>query len=800
MQPLQMGLTDAQAEQRRAAGQTNQPPRSPTKTTAEIVRDNLCTYFNLVFLILAVMLALVGSWLNMTFLGVVAANALIGIVQQLRAKKAVDELTLVANRPVRCLREGQWRELTSDQLVLDDVVSFGPGDQVCADAVLLEGEAGVNESLITGEAVPIRKSAGDTLRSGSFLVNGSCKVRLTAVGAQSYANRLANDARTDGHKVAKGEMMRSLDLLIRGIGVALVPLGVVLLYKQRGVLGLSMRSAVEGTVAALVGMIPEGLYLLTSVALAVSMLRLARRRVLTRDMNCIETLARVDVLCVDKTGTITEPVMQAADPVPLPGHTAEEIQEVLAAFYQQQTPDNDTARALCTRFGAQKSDWQQIETRGFDPTYKYSAAVFAEQGSYVVGAPDFVSGSRFSELEREVTAQIDEGRRVLLLARCRAPLPARPGPLDPAQLEFLALLPLQNRVRETAPETFRYFAEQGVEVKVISGDHPRAVSRVAQAAGIPGADRAVDASTLNDEASLAAAAQNCTVFGRVTPEQKRRLVRVLQSRGHTVAMTGDGVNDVLALKDADCGIAMASGAQAASQVAQLVLLDSDFAALPEVVAEGRRVINNIQRSAALYLVKNLFSFFLSCVMVVFTAPYPFQPLHLTLISAVTIGIPSFVLALEPNHEQVRGRFLTNVLCSAAPGGLTDFLLVLAAQSFAVLLEMEQSELSLICAVVLLVTGLSVLWRLCRPWTAVHRVLWGSMALLAAAGLALLAPALRMTKLSRIGGLILLLLAVLAPHLTVSFSVFFDWLHRALVRRGEKRAEQMPVPYRTNLSK
>ena len=265
-------------------------------------------------------------------------------------------------------------------------------------------------------------------------------------------------------------------------------------------------------------------------------------------------------------------------------------------------------------------------------------------------------------------------------------------------------------------------------------------------------------------------------------------------------MTGDGVNDVLALKDADCGIAMASGAQAASQVAQLVLLDSDFAALPEVVAEGRRVINNIQRSAALYLVKNLFSFFLSCVMVVFTAPYPFQPLHLTLISAVTIGIPSFVLALEPNHEQVRGRFLTNVLCSAAPGGLTDFLLVLAAQSFAVLLEMEQSELSLICAVVLLVTGLSVLWRLCRPWTAVHRVLWGSMALLAAAGLALLAPALRMTKLSRIGGLILLLLAVLAPHLTVSFSVFFDWLHRALVRRGEKRAEQMPVPHRTNLSK
>lgn len=762
MQP-ETGLAAAEVEARRAAGQTNQPPASPTKTVAQIVRDNLCTYFNLVFLVLAVMLAAVGSYANMTFLGVVLCNTVIGIAQQLRAKRTIDQLTLVSAHKVRCLRDGRWEQCLSDDLVKDDVVEFNAGDQICADAVVLAGEAMANEALITGEANAIRKEAGSELRSGSFLAAGSCTARLTRVGAESYASRLTAAAKADGHKVAKGEMMRSLDRLIRFIGVALVPLGAVLLYKQHWALEMPLRDAVESTVAALIGMIPEGLYLLTSVALAVSMMRLARRKVLSRDMNCIETLARVDVLCVDKTGTITEAAMQADDPLPLGGAGEGEIEAILRSFYAGLKPDNATARAMAERFGGGGEHWPCVRRIPFSSAYKYSAADFGERGWYVIGAPDILAGPRCAELKNQMEPCLNEGRRVLLLARCSAALPEQPGPLPPDSLQFLALLPLQNRIRATAPETFRYFSRQGVAVKVISGDNPRAVSRVAQAAGIEGAENYVDAANLADDEALADAAARCTVFGRVTPEQKRRLVHALQAQGHTVAMTGDGVNDVLALKDADCGIAMASGAQAASQVAQLVLLDSDFAGLPRVVAEGRRVINNIQRSAALYLVKNIFSFSLSCAALFLTMPYPLQPLQLTLISAVTIGIPSFVLALEPNHEQVRGRFILNVLRAAAPGGLTDFALVLLAQGFAAAFSLPYAELSTVSTVVLLAVGLAVLWGLCRPFTWLHRLLWGGMAVLAVAGVLALAPLLELARPTPGSTLVLLVLLALVPQ-------------------------------------
>ena len=569
--PSYHGLTAAEVETRRAAGQTNQPPRSQTKTTGEIVRDNICTYFNLVFLVLALMLLSVGSWLNMGFLGIVFWNTLIGIIQQLRAKKTIDELTLVSAHKVRCLRDGQWVELLSDELVQDDVVEIHAGEQIAADAVVLDGTAQANESLLTGEACPIAKNPGDGLRSGSFLAAGHCVARLTKVGAESYAAKLATEAKADGHKVVKGEMMRSLDKLIRAIGIVLVPIGAALLYKQHWQLGVAMRGSVETTVAALIGMIPEGLYLLTSVALAVGMMRLARRRVLTQDMNCIETLARVDVLCVDKTGTITESTMQADEPVLLNENAP--VTDILTAFYSGEEPDNDTARALCEKFGQGGSSWFAARSIPFNTAYKYSAKSFGAQGSYVVGAPDILAGARLAELRPVLDPLLAQGRRVLLLARCKGELPDPPVRLDPDTLEFLALLPLQNRIRESAPETFAYFARQGVDVKVISGDDPRVVSHVAAQAGIHGADPWVDAAGLKNDRELEKAAAHCMVFGRVTPEQKRKLVHALQKQGHTVAMTGDGVNDVLALKDADCGIAMASGAQAASQVAQLVLLD-----------------------------------------------------------------------------------------------------------------------------------------------------------------------------------------------------------------------------------
>ncbi|MEE0800131.1 MAG: HAD-IC family P-type ATPase [Gemmiger sp.] len=788
-----VGLTGVQVEERMAAGLDNRAAESPTRSDSQIVRDNIFTFFNLVFVVLAVCLALVGSYANMTFLGVVIANTVIGIVQQLRSKHTVDQLTLVAAHKVRCLRSGEIQMLPSDHLVRDDIVEFTAGEQICADAVVCSGSAHANEALITGEAEPVSKAPGDQLRSGSFLVSGRCTARLTRVGADSYANRLATEAREGGHKVPKGEMMRSLDKLIRVIGIALIPMGIVMFCKQYVSLELPLRDSVEATVAALIGMIPEGLYLLTSVALAVSMIRLARRKVLAQDMNCIETLARVDVLCVDKTGTITEARMEAADPLLLAPDAwpADKVLTALRSIYAGTEPDNDTARALVQKFaGTPGRSWERTAAVPFDSAYKWSAATFGDNGSFVVGAPEFVAADRYPELADQVSPFLEKGSRVLLLAHTDQTPDPRTG-LDTAALKFVALLPVANRIRPEAPQTFRYFAEQGVQIKVISGDNPVAVSEVARQAGIPGAEHYVDAATLTDDAAVREAANRCTVFGRVTPAQKRKLVKALQAEGHTVAMTGDGVNDVLALKDADCGIAMASGAQAASQVAQLVLLESDFSGLPAVVAEGRRVINNIQRSASLFLVKNIFSFLLTFVTLFVTMPYPLQPLQLTLLSAVTIGIPSFALALEPNRELIRGKFILNVLRAALPGGLTDLLLVLGIEAFVFAFDLPNQTLTTITTVLLLAVGLAVLWDVCKPFTPAHAALWGGMAALTLLSLAVVGRYLELTPLDTQGMLVLVVFLLLVVQTLNSIERGLQWLTRAgneLYRRLPRRSD------------
>ncbi|MDD4850822.1 MAG: cation-translocating P-type ATPase, partial [Gemmiger sp.] len=709
------GLTTAQAEQRQAAGLANCAVTSPTKSEGQIVRENIFTFFNLVFVVLAACLAMVGSFANMTFLGVVVCNTVIGIYQQIRSKRTIDKLTLVSAHKVRCVRDGALVELPATELVRDDIVEFSAGDQIGADAVLRTGAVQANEALITGEADPINKEPGDTLRSGSFVMAGHGRAQLTRVGAESYANKLTTEAKTNVN-TPKSEMMRSLDNLIRFIGIALVPLGIVLFLKQYQVLELGLKDSVNATVAALIGMIPEGLYLLTSVALAVSMIRLAQRKVLAQDMNCIETLARVDMLCVDKTGTITEAQMEAGDPIPLDPDACppEKLAELLRAFYGDSEPDNDTARALIRRFGG-NSDWVRQASIPFNSAYKWSAATFAGHGSFVVGAPEFVLGARYGQFSARVEPYLAKGYRILLVAGVdAAPDPAKG--LNPETLHPLALLPVTNRIRPEAPKTFRYFAQQGVAVRVISGDNPLAVSEVARQAGVENADQYVDATTLRTEEDITRAAGQYTVFGRVTPAQKRQLIKAMQKAGHTVAMTGDGVNDVLALKDADCGIAMASGAQAASQVAQLVLLNSDFSGLPAVVAEGRRVINNIQRSASLFLVKNIFSFLFSFLSLFLVVPYPLQPLQLTLISATTIGIPAFFLALEPNHDRVSGHFILNVLRAAFPGGLTNLALVLGVEAFVYAFVFSNEVLYTISTGVLLAVGLGVLWRVCTPFT------------------------------------------------------------------------------------
>ena len=722
----EQGLNLSQVKERQHHGWANDPVESPTKTVGQIVRENCCTFFNFIFIVLAALLIAVGSLDDLLFLLIALANTGIGIIQQLRSKQTVDKLNLLSAPRANVVREGNVMSIPAAQLVRDDVAELSSGEQIPADATVLSGQVQVNEALITGEADAIVKNPGDQLLSGSFVVAGRCRARLDRVGADSYAAKLTLEAKKDV-TVGKSEMMSSLDKLIRIIGILLVPIGVALFVKEYFFLERTAQEAVVSMVAALIGMIPEGLYLLTSVALAVSMIRLAQGKVLAQDMNCIETLARVDVLCVDKTGTITEPHMEVGEVVYLDQEKYAEtvVTETLNAFYKVMEADNDTGRAMQKKFHG-TSTWHAAQTIPFTSAAKWSAAVFPGHGSFVVGAPEFIMGQRYADLKEQVDPWSAKGYRVLLVAEYDG-VPDQQRGLDPRRVSPMALAMLANRVRPAAPKTFRYFAEQGVAVKVISGDNPVTVAEVARQAGIEGADKYVDAATLRSDSDIERAVRHYTVFGRVTPNQKRKLVRALQKQGHTVAMTGDGVNDVLALKDADCGIAMASGSDAACHAAQLVLLNSDFSAMPKVVAEGRRVINNIQRAAALYLVKNIFSFLLAVISLFATFPYPVTPLQLSFLSAITIGVPSFFLALEPNHSLVKGKFLANVFRSALPGGLTDLIAVLGVELFYLVFAFTESELSTMSAILLVVIGILVLYEVCKPFDWKRRVLWGAMA-------------------------------------------------------------------------
>lgn len=719
------GLTSAQAAERMAAGLGNLAVEAPTKSVGQIIFGNTFTFFNLIFVVLAACLVLVGSFQNMLFLVIAIANTLIGIVQEVRSKRVIDKLTLLNAPKATVIRDGVAMTIATEGLVRGDVVEFSAGSQICADAVVLTGEVQANEALLTGEPDAIAKAAGAELLSGSFVVAGTCRAELIRVGSESYAAKLTLEAKK-GHKVQKSEMMSSLDKLIRFIGIALIPMGAALFIKQYFSLHLGLTQSVASTVGALIGMIPEGLYLLTSVALAVSILRLAQKKTLVHEMSCIETLARVDVLCVDKTGTITEPGMQVAGLVMLDEERFPEqaVETVLSAIYAAAPAENDTGRAMASRF-VNGGGWTADKIVPFTSATKWSAVSFPGHGLYAVGAPEFILGAGYDGLRGEVEPYSIQGERVLLLAKCGGV--SDDGKALAGEIAPMALVRISNQIRAEAPDTFRYFARQGVAIKVISGDNPITVSQVAGRAGIEHAELWVDATTLESDADIAAAVEKYTVFGRVTPTQKRKFVGALKAAGHTVAMTGDGVNDVLALKDANVGIAMASGADAACQAAQLVLLSSDFSALPEVVLEGRRVINNIQRASSLFLVKNIFSFFLTLVTIFASGmPYPLQPIQLSLVGALTIGVPSFFLALEPNHALVKGRFLHNVLKKACPGGFTNLLLVLGVELFAIAFGFSHKELSTLAALLVGFNGLLILYQVCKPFDWKRRALWWTM--------------------------------------------------------------------------
>ena len=776
------GLTSHQALTRAQRGWANIAHDGPGRSEQEIILSNLLTFFNLIFVILAVLLILSGSSVkNCTFMGVVLCNTVIGCIQEIRAKRAVDKLSLVARKPVRVVRDGMLTEVQPEELVLSDIVEFGPGDPICADGVLRSGELQVNESLITGEADAILKTEGSELKSGSFVIAGRGRAQLTAVGSDAFAAKLSAEAKADPH-ATKSEMMRSLDRLIQFVGLLLVPVGLLLFHQEYKVLQLGITESMEGTVSALVGMIPEGLYLLTSVAMAASALKLSKSRVLVQDMNCIESLARVDVLCVDKTGTITEPKMEVENLIPLTDGDPEELEAILAAMYHGREPENDTDRAMAELFD-EESDWVCTRHIPFNSAAKWSGAVFEEKGAYLAGAPEFILGERFGEVSETVHSWSSVGYRVLLIAGYGGdPVP---GALETDKVSPLALVLITNQIRPEAPQTFSYFAEQGVSIRVISGDNPETVSEVALRAGIENAEKYIDAGTLETDADFLDAAENYTVFGRVTPDQKKKLVEAFQSLGHTVAMTGDGVNDVLAMKQADCSIAMASGAQAASQVASLVLLESDFSTMPGIVGEGRRVINNIQRAATLFLVKNIFSLALSIISLFTNWPYPLAPLHLSVISALTIGVPSFFLAMEPNYERVKGRFLRGVLRRAFPGGLTNIFVVLAAQAYMDVFGIPSEQISTVCAALLAIVGLLVLFQVCKPFDKFRRLIWGAMAVCLFVCFTLLGNIFDLRTGTIEANLVMITLLIMTPTVFFAIQRLFDWGDKAYLWIREK---------------
>lgn len=710
------GLTSQQVQEHRLHGWTNKAVEPPSKTTKEIVHENVFTYFNLIFVVLAVLLCLVGSFRDLTFLPVIIANTLIGIIQEIRAKQVLDKLTMLNAPRASVVRDGKRTVINAEDLVVDDIVIFKAGDQVCADAEVSAGEVQVNESLLTGEADEITKRKGDKLMSGSFIVSGQCHARLDKVGEDSYISKLTLQAKAMQSK-EQSEMIRSLDKLVKCVGVAIIPIGIVLFSQAFFIQHDGFRESVTSMIAAVIGMIPEGLYLLASVALAVSSIRLAQKKVLLHDMKCIETLARVDVLCVDKTGTITENTMKVQKLIKTDEYDEKEkggLSLLVGDFAAAMTNDNITMAALKEYF-TKASGKKVLSKTGFSSATKYSSVTF-EDGAYVLGAPEFVLKEKYDDYAEEITEYASTGSRVLAFGIYDGEVDGKP--LTHGILPFGFVL-LANPIREAAKETFEYFAEQGVEVKVISGDNPVTVSNVAKQAGIKNADRYVDASEFEDEQSMRKALLNNTVFGRVTPSQKRKFVRILKEAGHTVAMTGDGVNDVLALKDADCSIAMASGSDAAAQASQLILLESDFSCMPEVVLEGRRVVNNIQRSASLFLVKNIFSFLLSVASVVFMFTYPLEPSQVSLISMFTIGVPAFFLALEPNKNMIKGHFLTNVLLKALPAALTDALAVAALVIFGRTFDVSSTDISTAATMLLAIVGFMILYKISAPMNKIR---------------------------------------------------------------------------------
>jgi len=746
------GLSSEEVAIRVSEGRVNKNTDVKTKSVLQILRENLITFFNLVFVVLSVILCFVIDWHqgfldvigNFSFMILIIFNALIGIIQELRAKRTIDKLSLISAPKVTVLRDGEEVEIGVNDIVCDDITILSAGSQICADAEVIDGSIEVNESLITGEPDAILKTAGSKVMSGSFVIAGNAKAQVEHVGAENFANKISAGAKY--FKKPNSEIWRSLMFVVKVMAIVIVPVGIALFCVKHFLqdVGVSVNETVIGTVTSVIGMIPSGLVALSSTVFCVSILRLSRRKILAQDLYCVETLARVDVICLDKTGTITEGSMEINDVVPIGEKSEDELKQTLADVINSLKDDNATANAIRSYVSELSPERTTENIIPFSSARKWSGAAF-DGISYVLGAPEFVLKENADEItfkaaapdadekttadgetlqngERTVSEQVGEyakqGFRVMVLASSKESFD---GTSLPNNLSPECFILITDKIRKEAPDTLRFFKEEGVQVKIISGDNPETVRAVALRAGLEDCENIIDMSTLKTEEEINQAAEKYTIFGRVLPDQKLMLVNALKAAGHTVAMTGDGVNDVLALKSADCSIAMASGSDAAKNVSSLVLLDSNFSSMPHVVKEGRRSINNLERSAALYLMKTVYNTLLAILFMIVSHPLPLEPQNLTLIGGVTIGMPSIVLALEPNDDRVKGHFLPKVLANALPGGLTVLLGVIAviiAHNY-FLTDITNEQASTLFIAVITLSGFMLLAKVSLPFTWLH---------------------------------------------------------------------------------
>jgi cation-transporting ATPase E len=710
------GLTESEVQERMNKGLSNVMQQSTGKTTKEIIKENVFTYFNGIFLLLAVLLIIAGSFNSLTFLPVIILNTVIGIIQQLQSKKVLDKLTLLSISEYEAVRDGKKKNVRADLLVKDDLIFLSAGQQIPADAVVISGSLSVNESLLTGESDEIVKTEGMNLMSGSFIVSGKAVCRLTKVGDESYVSQLTAKAKEIKEK--QSEMIRSIEAIVKTAGILIIPIGICLFVQSFVVQGNGFTDSIVSMVGCVIGMIPEGLYLLVTIALAMSAARLAYKKVLLHDMKSIETLARVDVLCVDKTGTITDNAMNVTDFIFAGDNENKHLnidgnyeasnfdadqKSIINDFqsYIVTVPDqNQTAEALKQYFSESKAEkFDVTEVNPFDSKKKYSEVKTADH-TYRFGAPEFLlTDDEKEKFKDDIDSLLSEGKRVLAFVE---------------DDKALFLIALTNHIRESAYDTFTFFKKQNVGIKVISGDNPVTVSNVALTAGIDGAEKYIDLSTLKTKDELNQAVLKYNVFGRVRPEQKKDIIKALKKQGRKVAMTGDGVNDILAMKEADCSIAMGSGCEAAANAAQVVLLDSDFSHMKDIVAEGRRDINNITRSATLFLYKNFFSLFLAIFSIITIISYPLKPSQVTMISFFNIGVPAFFLAFEDNFKKQQGSFTKNVIRSSMPAAITSFLSIAALVVFGQVFKIPQAEIGVASTFLLAIVGFMILFQISQP--------------------------------------------------------------------------------------